>query len=253
VLRVDNNGWLATDEAGDPEIELVPSKSHYALQVAAPLGVIWHTSDTPATRTAEAMVHNIADNTALKKSWHIMIGSDGKLWQSVAFNQGSWHVGNGGTVGGHHFDNVNRGTIGVEFQNAGGLRSLGGAFYMYPYWKRGEDGKTDRSLGVDPKLKIDPATVGRDSDGGYWQRFTDQQVNSAEALIRALAAWQPAELGNAAAFRYGHVNFPGKTGKEDPGKLWPPIREAILSRVFGGGGGLVAAGFLGLVLWGMFA
>jgi N-acetyl-anhydromuramyl-L-alanine amidase AmpD len=229
-LVVDADGWLVGDG-----VKRVPSHANNKLEVPVPLGLIWHTTDTPPGRTAQSLAEGIRTAAGLK-SWNVLIAQDGGLWQSVPFTLASWHVGNAGTIEGRHFNNVNKGTIGVELQNAGRLKKIDGKFYMWPYFRtKLVDGKAkaDPKLGVDPKLVIDADRAGADDKGVWWELFTAPQIAAAERLVRALAAWRPTELGRASAFQYGHVNFPGTTGKEDPGRTFPAIRDAMLARVFG--------------------
>lgn len=250
-MLVDAQGWLQRDQDTDPRVELLSTRSTYPLIVPHPIGVVWHTTDTPPSRTAESLARNIVDNTKLQVSWHALVDRDGTIWQSAPFTVGTWHTGTAGVVEGQHFGNVNRATIGVELVNAGRLKRIAGKFYMWPYYKRGDDGRPDADLGVDARLVIADAHV-RPAGSSFWEVITDPQVAASEAMVRALATWRPAELGKASAYRYGHVNFPSRSGKEDPGLLWPPLREKMLSRVFGGGGGLgtIAAFFLGA--WGLY-
>ena len=211
----------------------------------------------------EALARRIVADTPKKDgaSWHFGIARDGVIWQSIALVGRSRHVAGGGQIAGvdgvgQIVDNVGRFAAGTELENPGRVKRDGGdgsladtKYYIWPYYKKGTDGRALKSLGLDPKCllpKVDsygqPYVVVPDGSGGWWVEFTDKQVVGAEALVRACAAWRPVglpaqsslPLSTAAVWRYGHVNFPGSSGKDDPGLAWPRHRDGILARVFAG-------------------
>jgi hypothetical protein len=270
-LHVDVDGWLGTDSPGDPEIMILPSHRNYHLRkppcgdadpvVSAPIGHIWHTTDV--VQTMENLAHRIAVDSH-GASWNAGIGRNGVIYQSVPFILGAWHVGNPGKIEGQFAVNVNKCTTGTEMENPGRLKRDPGSgaladakFYSDPFWRLGPADATgkrhpDRSLGFDPALHInvvandaaitDPShqfVVVADGKGGWWAKFTPAQLAAIEAYVRALAAWCPA-LNHASAWRWGHVDFPGTTGKEDPGPMFIAPRDEILGRVFGSDDGAPA-------------
>jgi hypothetical protein len=226
ALHIGPDGWLAACDA--PAVIRVPTVRTTTLLDPEPLALVWHW-----TAGDYAPDHGHADSVSLAKwiaerppatepgaSWHILIDKDGALVQSAPVVVGTWHVGKPGAIRGRTVLNVNRCTVGVEFENAGRLEEHDGRFYAWPY--RGADGKPS------PKYEVDRsrAQAGR---GGLFDAFTAAQETSAELLVRALVErfrW-PRE-----AFTYGHVHFdfPRKT---DPGPIWlEEILPRLLSRVF---------------------
>lgn len=270
MLTVDSAGWLKTDEVGDPEIRIVPSvrsgiyrrppcRSDSPAAPPWPVCHAFHTTDVVAAM--EVLSRRIALDTPEKDgaSWHFGISRGGVIWQSISLTARSRHIAGGGVIAGvdgvpHRVDNVGRCAAGTELESPGRLKRDGGdgalssaRFYVWPYYKTGADGRALKSLGWDPKCLLpkkdsygQPFEVSPDGEGGWWVLFTQAQIAGVEALIRACSTWRPAglaagalpPLGTAAVWRYGHVDFPGTSGKEDPGALWPKVREAILARVF---------------------
>lgn len=263
MLAVDENGWLKTDAVGDPEIRIVPTHRNYHLLeppcdgdskiIEWPVGFVWHTIDVVATM--EALARRLAD-AMIKgtKSWNFGIARDGVIWQSAPLTVGTWHVGNPGMIAGYSVNNVNRVTSSCELESPGRLLVKDGNFYCYPYYRVDPaTGRPSPMMGFDPTLRLpDHDAYGQRYDvgmfarqgpysAGGWCAFTPAQVIAIEALVRAVSVWHPVglaagaapPLGNAAAWRYGHVNFPGRSGKEDPGPRFIPVRDEILRRVFG--------------------
>lgn len=264
MLTVDKNGWLKTDEVGDPEIRIVPSRRNGLLReppcnpsstpMEWPLGHVCHTTDlwVSMEKLARRIISDTPENDGA--SWNFGIARDGVIWQSVPLTLRSRHAAGGGLLEGRRVANVGRAAAGTELENAGRLRRDTGAtvattsYYAWPYYRENA-GKPDRALGFDPALRMpakdpygQPYTAEPDGVGGWWCSFTAAQVTAFEHLVRTCSAWRPAglsaeaqpPLGRASAWRYGHVDFAGSSGKEDPGKLWPAIRDVVLARVFPG-------------------
>ena len=114
-LSIDAEGWLRG--AG---VQIVESVRHSRLTTAqGPIAIVWH-----YTATAQGTAKNLANRIRSYKrgvdraaSWHVCIGSDGVLWQSVPFLRGSWHCAKG-LIDGHR---VNACTVGIELEGHGKL------------------------------------------------------------------------------------------------------------------------------------
>ena len=111
-LAIDPEGWLT-----GPSVEIVPSVRHSPLSTHGPIAIVWHYTATERG-TARALARRIRSyQTGVDRaaSWHVCIGNDGVLWQSVSFTRGSWHCGKG-TIEGHR---VNRCSVGIELEGHG--------------------------------------------------------------------------------------------------------------------------------------
>jgi N-acetylmuramoyl-L-alanine amidase len=207
-MRVDESGWLATEE-GDPELVQIPSARHSALAVPAPVAMVWHSTDTLAL--PEKLAQRIAAMPAKDQraaSWHVLIGRDGRILQSVPFLRAAWHVGVKGTIAGIKFSSVNRVTVGVELDNGGRLeRTKDGLCYVWPF--RAKDGKRDDRLRLDSNRAIQVSKE-------WWDGFTAEQERSATELVRSLVA---AYAWTRELCSYGHVHF-DPDRKRDPGPVW---------------------------------
>lgn len=218
-LSFTPEGWLVgTDVTRFPTVRIVQ------LEVKHPLGLVWHTTGgRGGPGHAEALARRIqhyrrgVDRPA---SWHILITTDGRIFQSAPIRVGTWHVGRPGTVGGHSFANVNRGTIGVELESPGQLVEVDGRYFCWPYWR--SDVKASRL--PDPRFEMRGANIVRMADGSLFTDFPAIQEATAIALVEALAR----ELGwSRAALTYTHHQFDPHR-KVDPGPLWAQI---VLPRV----------------------
>jgi N-acetyl-anhydromuramyl-L-alanine amidase AmpD len=112
-LEVDAEGWLV-----GARVEHVPSVRHSPLSTAqGPIAIVWHYTATDHG-TARALARRIrtyrrgADRAA---SWHVIVGHNGVLWQSVPFMRGAWHCARG-IILGHR---VNACSIGIELEGRG--------------------------------------------------------------------------------------------------------------------------------------
>lgn len=253
-MQVDNTGWLLEDAEGLPPLIKSPSVRTVTLEEPNPVGLVWHwtTGRCISTTHAQALVDGIVTfdrNKDVAASWHCLIAKDGRIFQSVPFSMGSWHVGRPGRIGGlpqqvdgkwdpianwtgQLFGNINRATIGVELENSGGLvKAPDGKFYCWPTYKNPEDPNS----GFDPNAEIPPeraVLVGSASGGTYYDDFPQAQRDAATRLIGALVGkykW------TRNASQYGHVMF-DYPRKVDPGPLWlDKYLQAILDSVFGAG------------------
>jgi N-acetyl-anhydromuramyl-L-alanine amidase AmpD len=115
ALELDAEGFLVGDR-----VQLVPSVRSSALSTPqGPIAIVWHYTATDHG-TAPSLARRIraykrgVDRAA---SWHVCIGYDGVLWQSVSCMRGAWHCAKG-TIQGHR---VNSCSVGIELEGHGTL------------------------------------------------------------------------------------------------------------------------------------
>jgi N-acetyl-anhydromuramyl-L-alanine amidase AmpD len=213
---------------------------------------VWHWTAGPARGSAfaRALAESIRSfNRATDRaaSWHVLLAKDGRIFQSIPFDRGSWHVGRPGRIGGKPvrlladgngpvwdatawtgrlFANINQATVGIELENSGRLLEQNGRFYCWPFWHDPDHPDT----GVDPTLEIpsDRAVLIGDT---WYDDFPQPQRDMATKVLRALVqryAW------SRDVAQYGHLMF-DPARKEDPGPAWlGRYLPDILDRVFGG-------------------
>lgn len=250
-MKITPEGWLEEAAQGFPALVRVPSVRSTDLDLAArgkPLGLVWHWTAGPCAgpKFAPALAEEIrtyAPGKDRAASWHVLVAKDGRIFQSVPFLRGSWHVGRPGRIGGAPerdgaswkapvswssgtlFANINRATVGVELENSGRLEKVGDAFYRWPFWLNPDH----HEQGPDPEMQVD-ADRAVLVDGVWYDTFPEAQEMAATRLLQALVLkfrW-PRE-----ACQYGHLMF-DPTRKEDPGPLWlDQVLPRILDRVFG--------------------
>lgn len=229
-MRVDDEGWLVHED-GDPRVVRCPTVRTCALEVPAPLGMVWHwTAGRGGPGYAETLARRAqryrrgVDRPA---SWHVLVAKDGTVYQSAPFTVGTWHVGRPGVVAGRRFENVNRATVGCELENAGRLRQLGGRFYCWPYFTNPAAPAHERR--PEPRCAVDAARAVVVPGEGTFDAFPPEQEAAAARLLAALVArfgW----VREACA--YGHRDF--TPHKEDPGPLWADVvLPRVLDAVFG--------------------
>jgi N-acetyl-anhydromuramyl-L-alanine amidase AmpD len=207
---------------------------YYALDVPQPIAQVWHYTagqgdgneeydfDHPDHALA-ALVDRVASRGGRQVSAHDWIAKDGTIFQSVSYLKGAWHVGRGGDVGGRHWGNVNRCTVGTEMENAGRLKSINDRWYCWPYRIAGQ-------LTPSPNCLISDDRAGHAEFGGVFDKFTAEQEESATRLLQAKVE---AYGWDRAACSYGHVDFDSQN-REDPGPLWrDEVLPRILAAVFG--------------------
>lgn len=113
ALDIDSDGWLV-----GAHVERVPSVRHSKLTTPrGPLAIVWHytATDVGTAKNLAKRIRTYKRGVDRAASWHVCIGADGRLWQSVSFERGSWHCAKG-TILGHR---VNACTVGVELEGHG--------------------------------------------------------------------------------------------------------------------------------------
>lgn len=223
-MKVGSDGWLEVTASGLPPFVKVPSPRTTLLDSAAagePRGVIWHW--TAGVKTSATFARALAEEIRTwnkdkdrPASWHVLIGKDGAVYQSVPFTTGSWHVGRPGRIAGHLYANVNRATVGIELLNAGRLEKVGEKFYPV-----GGDHSSDHEVAADRAVAV----------GEQWfDGFPSAQEQAAGRVLQALVLKFKWARDVCA---YGHSTFdPGR--KEDPGPLWlNVVLPRVLDQLFG--------------------
>lgn len=236
-MRITSDGWLEATASGLPAITRVPSPRATTLEADLkwPIGVVWHWTGGPArgpgfapALAEEIRTYNKATDRAA--SWHVLVAKDGRIFQSVQFNRGSWHAGRPARIGGKPvkegsswnalawpgrlFANVNRCTAGIELENSGRLEQRDGKFFCWPF---------------DAHNEI-PAERAVKHGDLYFDDFPLAQEMAATRLLQAMAL--TFKLTRDAS-QYGHMMI-DPARKEDPGPLWQEvILPRILDRVFG--------------------
>lgn len=222
-MPVTKDGWLELAASGLPPVIRIPSARSNGLDVPKPLGVVWHwtggVGHTPkfATNLAESIrtYNRVKDRPA---SWHFLVARDGRILQSVPVTMGAWHVGRPGRIGGKMFGNINRATVGIELENAGLVKDMGGAhFEAWPF---------------DGTAKLPDTRLLAEAAGALYDDFPEEQVAAAQRLLTELVLWAK---WDRSVCSYGHRDFDPER-KIDPGPVWAEKHlPRILDGVFGPG------------------
>jgi N-acetyl-anhydromuramyl-L-alanine amidase AmpD len=222
-LEITEDGWLH-----GPGVTRLPSVRHSALTSrepdgdVGPLGVLWHwTGGVCKPGYAEILARKIQklEKGDRPSSWHLVISKQGRVYQSVSLEQGSWHC-KVGTIAdaARRKHRVNRSLIGVELENAGRLKRLGDHWYCHPYWKQNAAGDYILVNGLkvlDPKLIIEPERATVVAGQGVFDAFTAAQVIAARRVLDVLIERYALDPNNC---RFQHGDF--DKHKEDAGPLW---------------------------------
>jgi len=112
ALEIDPEGWLV-----GAHVELAPSVRHSRLSVPEPIAIVWHytATDHGTARTMARRIRTYRRGVDRAASWHVCVGHDGVLWQSVPLLRGAWHCARG-TIGGRR---VNACSVGIELEGRG--------------------------------------------------------------------------------------------------------------------------------------
>lgn len=212
-MRVNAQGWLERDRDDDPELEIVATwKKYNQLDTpdGRPDGVVWHYTAFTGLDPLEHCRRQQRDypNASTREaSWHVEIGRRGLIVQIASFLHGTWHVGGA----------TNKTKVGIELENYGRLKKLGGFWHCWPYYRSNNAGNPDPKLGPHPKYRV-PEFDARSARGeGVFHDFTEAQVGAAEKVLGALVdayAW------DRDACTLGHADLADASVREDPGPLW---------------------------------
>lgn len=137
-----------------------------------------------------------------RSSSHLLIGRDGRIAQLVPFNYRAWHAGKGSYAGRTGF---NQYAIGINLVNAGKLDKVGDRFITL---FRQEI----------PSNQVFNATHKHEVVPGYWQKYTDIQIQTLRKVCILLAQTHKIEM------IIGHEDLaPGR--KLDPGPAFPDMTK----------------------------
>lgn len=206
VLALDADGWLVGQG-----VTKIPSQRKYERLVTGdPTHVVLHWTAT-ARGTAKSLAQRIVKlppKGQSGSSWHICIGSDGHIWQSVAFEQGAWHAG-GATAAKIDGKSYNRFSVGIEIENLGRVvKCKDGAWRAWPFLKPGYK--------PGPIVKQDDI---EERAGRWYQKWTPDQMDS---LFRVMDLLHQ-EYGPLGIVGHNEVD---PSRKEDPGPwLAPQMRS----------------------------
>lgn len=249
-MIVDSAGWLQAAAEGLPPVLRVSSVRVTQLDGQGPAGIVWHWTGgrCRSPEFAVALAEEIRNYDKTKDraaSWHVLVARDGRIFQSIPFNKGSWHVGRPGRIGappvlgpdgkwdatawpgGRLVANVNKVTVGVELENAGRLVQVAGKFYCWPFYSNPTAAGALRM--PDPRLELDPSRAVK-VGGAFFDDFPADQQQAALRLVQALRL----KYGLARdVCRYEHRQF-DPSRKEDPGDRWSlELLPGILDGAFG--------------------
>lgn len=233
-LRVNADGWLE-----GARVERIPSarSQRLATRGGTPAGIVWHyTATTSATdegpRSLARRIAATPREGQRATSWHLIIGRSGLIVQSVSLLRGAWHAGGETALRLRWVDvrsvdrdweaveapgsraSANAIMIGVELENAGEVRRVGGRWESWPFGRDGRRGQ------VIPDAQVV-------AHGTRWyQAYTEAQVDAAAALVRAVREAYVPTRGDC---RWTHAELdPGR--KSDPGPDWLARLSAVLDR-----------------------
>jgi N-acetyl-anhydromuramyl-L-alanine amidase AmpD len=219
-MRVDEQGWLVAED-GDPPLVVLPSVRATKLGMKKPKALIWHWSGT-ITETALQATERIQTYTPEKdspKSWHVLIGKDGTVYQSVSLHMAAWHTHRSGILGVNYYQNINKATLGLILENAGRLRRVNDQWHTQPPWRKKKPVKDVLSPTIDASRVTMHGTIGYDT-------YTGQQEASAESVLRAIVNYYGI-LRKYCTVSHSSLDYPRH---EDPGPLW---MDVVLPRVLG--------------------
>ena len=224
-MRVDDKGWLVA-EVGDPPLVIVPSVRATKLGMKKPKALIWHWSGT-VTETPQELSERIQTYTAEKdvaRSWHVLVGKDGTVYQSVSLHMAAWHTHRSGILGVNYYQNINKATLGLILENAGRLRRVNDQWHIQPAWQRRKKKPTKDVLS--PVVENERVTVHGTT---AYDTYTSQQEASAEVILRAIIDHYGI-LRKYCTVSHSSLDYPRH---EDPGPLWMDVvLPRILGRVF---------------------
>lgn len=171
--------------------------------------LIHYTASGPA-----ADIPNYFAKKSSKVSAHIVIDRTGRVTQCVPFNVVGWHAGKSSwqDAKGNQLIGLNSYAIGIEIENWGPLKRTASGTWVS--WTKSE---VDGNKVIEAKHKFGEPDCG-------WETFTEEQIESAVAVGKAICGAYPIEQ------IIGHDDVsPGR--KSDPGPAWN--MQSYTARVFG--------------------
>jgi hypothetical protein len=201
------------------------------------VGVVWHYTDTGAAPgSAQKLAERLAQPGGRQASWHVLIGRDGSIWQSVPLTMGSWHAGSStakpfalisGSWGLSPGNGLGANSLfaGIELECVGEVRKTATGWRGWPFGKIvPSEGPGVLVPDADVIEAKDPAGVVR-----HWQGYTKAQENAAERIVRALEGWADVKMESC---RFSHQMI-DPDRRTDPGPVWmDQVLPRVLGRVF---------------------
>lgn len=189
-LEVDGEGWLV-----GTGVRRLPSVRHSRLTVPMPCAVMWHyTATDPGTAPSLAKrIQTYKSGVDRAASWHVCVGTDGTLWQSVPFLRGAWHCARG--------------------------------YADEKLWFGDTEG-WDYTIG--DSHRVNACSIGVELEG-HGKVFPAAQVQGATRLLTALVDAYPIHPTMAVL---EHSRF-DPARRQDPGPVWVALLPAILRSAYG--------------------
>lgn len=166
--------------------------------------IVWHW--TAGFGSAATLARMYAEGAPGEVAFHLGIDRDGSLTQLAGINRGTQHCRGRFPANGRV---VAASSIGIELVNVGRvMRDTRGR------WRQVlNPEKPVAEHQANPEFVVPPADV-VEAHGGFYQRFTDAQVETARAIVQALH-----DKGHVGLRHYGHLDL-DPARKADPGPLW---------------------------------
>jgi len=194
-MKIDRHQLVAESNDFDIAIEETPNTSGSFSDDLPDTIVIHYTGGASLDSTVSWL-----KNPAAKASAHLVVGKSGKIVQLAAFKEKTWHAGESAWKGREW---LNHFSIGIEIDNAGLLEQRADGYYT----------------SFSRKIKNDQvvlATHKHQSLVRGWEAYTEEQLNSVEAIcIELIASYPIVEI-------LGHDDISPRR-KVDPGPAFPLI------------------------------
>ncbi|MBU2912737.1 N-acetylmuramoyl-L-alanine amidase [Reichenbachiella agariperforans] len=200
-MKIENHLLVAS--SGSPVSQQLTNKTSGLFQPALPDTVVIHYT---AGRDAKSSVRTLTD-PKIKASAHLVIGRDNSITQLVPFDTVAWHAGKSRW---NDRTGLNAYSIGIEIDNAGRLDRQADEYLSW--FKKSY-----------PATEVFRGTHRNESEPTYWHRYTAQQIEIVERVVRLLVDTYGIKL------ILGHEEIsPGR--KIDPGPAFPldKLRNDIL-------------------------
>ena len=160
--------------------------------------LVFHFTGTENTPNELKIFSGLVD-LGTQVSVHLLIARSGAIVQLAPLDRQTWHAGPSEWKE-KGITNLNRHSIGITLSNAGQL-------------KKNPDGTFNPSMGARRIPANRVVKIGDGDEATYWESFTEDQIKSAEGIVRAFRAQQP-DIG---VLRHSDI-APRRT---DPGPAFP--------------------------------